>query len=93
MNLIGGWALPATWGSLGLVIVVTSLYARRSHTAYTTGIWAVSILWVVAGAGANLAMLIDGSTFTKFASGSPIPFVATRGSHWWCPTITSSSAC
>lgn len=75
MNLMWGWVLPAVWGLLGLTIVVASLYARRSHVAYTTAVWAVSILWVIAGAGVNLAMLIDGSTYTDFASGSPIPFV------------------
>jgi hypothetical protein len=75
MKLIGGWALPAIWGVLGLVIVVASLNARHNRAAYTTGIWAASILWVVAGAGANLAMLIDGTTYTGFASESPVPFV------------------
>ena len=75
MSLIGGWALPAIWGGLGLVIVVASLCARHSRAAYTTAMWAISVLWVVAGAGANLAMLIDGTTYTGFASGSPIPFV------------------
>ena len=75
MNLIGGWALPVTWSLLGLIIVVASVYARRSRVAYRTAVWAVSILWVVAGAGVNLAMLVDGSTYADFASGSPIPFV------------------
>lgn len=75
MNIIGGWALPAIWGALAVIIVVASLYARRSRRAYVTGICAISFLWVVAGAGANLAMLIDGTTYTGFASGSPIPFV------------------
>jgi hypothetical protein len=75
MNLIGGWVLPAVWVLLGLVIVVASLNARHNRVAYTIGIWAISILWVVAGAGANLAMLIDGATYTEFASGSPVPFV------------------
>lgn len=75
MNLIGGWALPAVWVLLGFVIVVASLNARHSRVAYTIGLWAVSVLWVVGGAGANLAMLVDGATYTGFASGSPIPFV------------------
>jgi len=75
MNLIGGWALPVTWGLLGITIVVCSIAARRNGVAYATAIWAVSILWVVAGAGANLLMLLDGSTYTGFASGSSVPFV------------------
>lgn len=75
MNLMWGWALPATWGALGVTVVVASVYARHNRRAYTIGIWAVSTLWVAAGAGVNLAMLADGSTYTGFASGSPIPFV------------------
>ena len=75
MSLIGGLALPVIWALLGVTIVGCSLTARRKRVAYTTAIWAVSVLWVVAGAGANLAMLIDGTSYTGFASGSSIPFV------------------
>jgi hypothetical protein len=75
MDLIGGWLLPVAWGTLGLTIVVCALAAARSPHALTVGIGAVSVLWVVAGAGANAAMLIDGTTYTGFADGSPIPFV------------------
>lgn len=35
------------------------------------------MLWLLAGAAANAAMLLDGSTYTGFADGSPIPFVRT----------------
>ncbi|RNM17542.1 hypothetical protein [Nocardioides pocheonensis] len=75
MELIGGWVLPAAWAGLGLTIVVCALLASRSSAALTAGIAAVSVLWVVAGAGANLAMLLDGTTYTGFADGSAIPFV------------------
>jgi len=75
MDLIGGWLLPVMWTTLGLTIVLTSLRARRSSRAFAIGIAAVSILWVVAGAAANAAMLIDGTTYTGFAKGSPVPFV------------------
>lgn len=75
MELVGGWLLPATWGLLGLTVVACSLQASRSRRALATGIGAVSVLWVAAGAGANVAMLLDGTTYTGFADGSPIPFV------------------
>lgn len=75
MDLIGGWVLPAAWGVLGLTIVVCGLLARRHHPAYVVGIGAVSLLWTVFGAGANVAMLLDGNTYTGFADGAPIAFV------------------
>ena len=75
MDLIGGPLLPITWATLGLTIVVCALVAARSSRALAIGIGAVSVLWVVAGAGANAAMLIDGTTYTGFAKGSPVPFV------------------
>jgi hypothetical protein len=75
MDLIGGWLLPAAWGTLGLTVFVSALLASRHRSALAVGIGAVSVLWVVAGAGANLAMLLDGTTYTEFADGSAIPFV------------------
>jgi hypothetical protein len=75
MDLTGGWVLPAAWGTLGLTIVVSAVLASRHRAALAVGIGAVSVLWVVAGAGANLAMLLDGTTYTGFAGGSAIPFV------------------
>jgi hypothetical protein len=75
MDLIGGPTLPIAWTVLGGTIVVCGLRARHSTRAFAVGIGAVSVLWVVAGAAANAAMLADGTTYTGFASGSPIPFV------------------
>jgi hypothetical protein len=75
MDLIGGPLLPLSWATLGLTVVVCGLLAGRRPGAFAVGIGAVSVLWVVAGAGANVAMLIDGTTYTGFADGSPIPFV------------------
>jgi hypothetical protein len=75
MDLIGGWALPVTWTILGVTVVVSAVRARRSDRAFAVGIGAVSVLWVVAGAAVNAATLIDGTTYTGFAQGSPIPFV------------------
>lgn len=75
MSLVGGWVLPLVWGLLGVTIIVGAVAARQSRTAYVTAIWAVSVLWVLAGAGANLAMLLDGADYSGFASGSPLSFV------------------
>jgi hypothetical protein len=75
MDLIGGPLLPILWTTLGVTIVVCGLRARHSDRAFAIGIGAVSVLWVVAGAAANAAMLIDGNSYTGFAGGSPIPFV------------------
>ena len=58
-----------------MTIAVCAVRARRSERAFAIGIGAVSVLWVVAGAAANAAMLLDGSTYTGFAGGSSIPFV------------------
>ena len=75
MDLIGGWVLPAAWGVLGLTIVTCGVLAGTRPRALRVGIGAVSLLWIVFGAGANLAMLADGTTYTGFADASPIPFV------------------
>jgi hypothetical protein len=75
LDLVGGWALPAAWGVLGLTIVTCGALARDHARARTIGIGAVSLLWVVFGAGANAAMLADGTTYGGFADASPIPFV------------------
>jgi hypothetical protein len=75
VDLIGGALLPVAWGVLGTTVVVCGLRAHASRRAFVVGICAASVLWVLAGAGANAAMLVDGSTYTGFADGSPIPFV------------------
>jgi hypothetical protein len=75
VELIGGWLLPVVWTTLGVTIVVSSVLARRSDRAFSIGIAAVSVLWVLAGAAVNAAMLVDGSSYTGFADGSPIRFV------------------
>jgi len=75
MDLIGGWLLPVTWATLGTTIVVSGVRARRSDRALALGIAAVSVLWLLGGAAANAAMLVDGTTYTGFADGSAIPFV------------------
>jgi len=79
MTLVGGWILPVAWATLGLTIVFCGVRAQRSPRALRIGIGAVSLLWVVFGAGANLLMLADGTTYTGFADGSPIDVVQ----HTW----------
>jgi hypothetical protein len=75
LDLIGGPLLPVAWATLGLTIVICASVAASRPRASAVGIGAVSVLWVVAGAGANLAMLATGTSYTGFAKGSPIPFV------------------
>ena len=79
MDLIGGRVLPVAWGVLGLTIVTCGVLAGSRPRALRVGIGAVSLLWIVFGAGANLAMLADGTTYSGFADASPIPFVH----HTW----------
>jgi uncharacterized membrane protein YphA (DoxX/SURF4 family) len=70
-----GWALPALWGGLGVVIVVSSVRAARSRRAYLVGVTAVSALWVVAGAGAHAYFLARGDDYSGFADGASTSFV------------------
>jgi hypothetical protein len=70
-----GWVLPVLWAGLGIVIVVCGVRAARSRRAYATGVTAVSVLWVVAGAGANAYLLARGSDYSGFADGASTSFV------------------
>lgn len=69
-----GW-LPVIWVALGVAVVACSLRAGRSQRAYRIGIAAVSVLWVLAGAGANAFFLARGDDFSGFADGAPTSFV------------------
>jgi hypothetical protein len=70
-----GWVLPVLWAGLGIVIVACSVRAARSRRAYVTGVAAVSVLWVVAGAGANAYLLARGGDYSGFADGASTSFV------------------
>jgi uncharacterized membrane protein YphA (DoxX/SURF4 family) len=70
-----GWVLPVLWVGLGIVIVGCSVRAARSRRAYVTGVTAVSVLWVVAGAGANAYLLARGADYSGFADGASTSFV------------------
>ena len=70
-----GWALPVAWVALGATVVATSLRARRSRRAYDVGVLAVSILFVLAGAGANAYFLLRGDDYSGFADGASTSFV------------------
>ncbi|HET8615826.1 MAG TPA: hypothetical protein VFL94_09900 [Actinomycetales bacterium] len=70
-----GWQLPVIWVGLGIVVVVCGVRASRSHSAYRVGVVAVSMLWVVAGAGANGYFLARGDDFSGFADGASTSFV------------------
>lgn len=70
-----GWALPLAWFLLGVVIVGSSLRAASSLPAYRIGLGAVSMLWVLAGAGANTYFLLRGDDYSGFADGASTGFV------------------
>jgi hypothetical protein len=70
-----GWVLPLVWAGLGAVIIVCSLRAARSRRAYLTGVSAVSVLWVVAGAAVNALFLARGDDYSGFANGASTSFV------------------
>jgi hypothetical protein len=70
-----GWVLPVVWAGLGAVIVTCSLRAARSRRAYLTGVSAVSVLWVVAGAAVNALFLARGDDYSGFANGASTSFV------------------
>jgi len=70
-----GWALPVLWVSLGATVVGTSIAAARSHRAYVAAVLADSVLFVLAGAGANAYFLLRGDDFSGFADGASTDFV------------------
>jgi len=70
-----GWVLPVCWFSLGLIVVGCSVGAQRSRRALGLGIAAVAMLWVVAGAGANLYFVMRGDDFSGFADEASTSFV------------------
>jgi hypothetical protein len=70
-----GWALPVLWVGLGVVVVVSSVLARRTRRAYLAGVAAVSALWVVGGAAANGYLLARGNDYSGFADGASTSFV------------------
>lgn len=70
-----GWVLPVVWFGLGVVAVICSARAARSRRMYLTGVRAVSVLWVAAGAGANAYFLSRGDDYSGFADLAPTPFV------------------
>jgi hypothetical protein len=65
-----GWQLPVVWVALGVVVVVCGLRASRSPCALRIGVVAVSVLWVLAGAGANAYFLARGDDYSGFADGA-----------------------
>jgi len=70
-----GWVLPVVWFGLGAVIVGCSWRATRSKRVYTTGVVAVSALWVLAGAAVNAYFLARGDDYHGFAHGASTAFV------------------
>lgn len=67
--------LPMIWMALGLTILVASLFASRSVRAFLVGIGAVSVLWIVPGAIANLVWVLTGANYSGFADTGISPFI------------------
>jgi hypothetical protein len=70
-----GWALPVLWVALGIVVVTSSLRARKSPAAYRLAVYAVSVLWTLGGAAANGWFLARGDDYSGFADGASTSFV------------------
>lgn len=70
-----GWVLPVAWMTLGATVVGSALRARRSRRAYRIAVLADSVLFVLAGAGANAYFLLRGDDYSGFADGASTAFV------------------
>ena len=67
--------LAPVWVILGATIVGYGVRARRCDQALTRGCLAVFVLWVVAGALVNAAILVFGGSYSGFADGAYVGFV------------------
>ena len=67
--------MPVVWVVLGVVIMGSAVRAKRSPRALRIGLWAVSALFIAAGALVNLAYLLRGDDYGGFAEGSSFAFV------------------
>jgi hypothetical protein len=67
--------LGPVWVTLGVIVIVAGILARRRERALQLGLLAVSALWVLAGAGANAVFLLTGANYSGFADGADIQFV------------------
>jgi hypothetical protein len=68
-------AVPIIWATLGVVILVSAVGARRSAVALQVGLIAVAALFVLAGALVNAAYLARGDDYATFAGGAQLAFV------------------
>ena len=67
--------MPVVWVLFGVVIVVSSVRARRSDVALQVGLVAVAGLYVLAGALVNAAYVALGTDYATFAQGSSFAVV------------------
>jgi hypothetical protein len=67
--------LAPVWVLLGATIVVYGVRAGHRERALTRGCLAVAVLWVLAGALVNAAILVLGGSYSGFADGAYIGFV------------------
>jgi hypothetical protein len=67
--------LAPVWACLGATILVYGVRARRREHALTRGCFAVAVLWVLAGALVNAAILVFDGSYSGFADGAYVDFV------------------
>jgi hypothetical protein len=67
--------LGPVWVALGVTVVVYGVRARRDERALVRGCVAVSVLWILAGALVNAAILAFGGSYSGFADGAYVDYV------------------
>lgn len=67
--------LQVVWVTCAVVIITASLRARYNRRVARTGVVAVAVLYLGAGALVNAVFLATGEDYADFADGSYIPFV------------------
>jgi uncharacterized membrane protein YphA (DoxX/SURF4 family) len=67
--------LGPIWLTLGATIFVAAWRAGHSDRALRVGCYAVSVLWVLAGALVNAGFLLAGSDYSGFADAAYVPSV------------------
>lgn len=67
--------LPVLWVASAVAVVVCAVRSRRHPGALLKGRLATAFLYLVAGAGVNVAMLLRGDDYARFADGAYLGFV------------------
>ena len=67
--------LPMLWAASGAVVVYAAFRVRRGPEGLRFGRYAVSAMYLVAGAAVNAFFLLRGDDYATFADGSYLSFV------------------